>query len=132
VLLADSLALMRAMNQLDAAQTIDSLGQIFVRASAMTPTPLSLATAAIRRPNSTSSRTRWMRCAVRYRVPTSLQRRTRPRPRICDISARDGWYNKSHALTTSATFVSLVGKATIVPLSSFTGVARNERKKRLR
>jgi len=110
VLLADSLALMRAMNQLDAAQTIDSLGQIFVARKRDDPDTVVVAhgqrfEGRIRRPREHAG------CAAPCgtAVPTSL---TPYRPAPADLrhlSAR--WLvQQSHALTTIATFVSLVGK----------------------
>lgn len=119
VLVADSLALMRAMNQLDSAQTIDSLGEIFVRASSIVPQSTVLGDGSDARAefdtleNSLDALRRTLLGSDLARTPYATGGRG-----FGDIAARDGWYTNLLALTTSATFLSLIDKVRIVPVAS--------------
>jgi len=121
VLLADSLALMRAMNRLDGTQTIDSLGAIFVRASSRTPDSKVAGNGSDSRAesdvleNSLDALRRALLGSNLSATPYATGARG-----FGDIYARDGWYENLNAATNSETFASLAGKVTILPISSDT------------
>lgn len=119
VLVADSLALMRAMSQLDSGQTIDLLGEIFVRASSIVPQSTVLGDGSDARAefdaleNTLDALRRALLGSDLARSPYATGGRG-----FGDIAARDRWYNNLQALTGNASFLALAGRVRIVAMAS--------------